>query len=214
MNIQAFDYSVNLLRALLWQYNEAERLEALLRAKQAWYDENQTAFWTDWERDVFNLQTASDFGLMVWAVILGVPLSVAPSDDPDKPMWGFAADDENFENGNFAASGNIILTTEQRRLALRLRYYQLTTRHSVPQANAILYNVFGPGWGYVTDSLAMQIRYVFLVPLGPNLEFVLNEYDLLPRPAGVGADYVVLSEVAGWGFGVYRENFNNGNFYA
>jgi len=213
MIVQAFDYSVNLLRALLWQYNEADRLEALLRAKQAWYDENQTAFWTDWYTDVFNLQTANNFGLMVWAVILGVPLSVTPSDDPDKPIWGFAADDENFENGNFVASGNIVLTTEQRRLALRLRYYQLTTRHSVPQANAILYNVFGPGWGYVTDSLEMKIRYIFMVPLGAALEFVLNEYDLLPRPAGVGADYVVLSEVAGWGFGVYRENFDNGNFY-
>lgn len=214
MNVQAFDYSVNLLRALLWQYNEAERLEALLTAKQAWYDENQTAFWLDWQADVFNLQTANDFGLAVWAIVLGLPLSVAPDDDPDKPIFGFAADDENFTNGNFAASGNIVLTTAQKRAVLRLRYYQVVTRHSAPQANAVLADVFGPGSGYVSDSLQMRIRYVFLIPLGPQLEFVLTQYDLLPRPAGVGADYVVLGDVAGWGFGAYRENFTNGNFYA
>jgi Protein of unknown function (DUF2612) len=214
MNVQAFDFSVNLLRALLWQYNDATRLEGLLREKQTWYDVAQSEFWTNWMRDVFDLRTANDFGLAVWAIILGLPLSVTPEDDPGKPIFGFAPDDFNFENGNFAASGNIVLTTQQRRIALRLRYYQLTTRHSVPQANAILYNVFGPGWGYVSDSLAMQIQYNFLVPLGPQLEFVLREYDLLPRPAGVGADFVVLSEVGAWGFGVYRKHFNQGNFYA
>lgn len=214
MKIQAFDYSVNLLRALLWQYNDAQRLQALLETKQAWYDENQSAFWSDWYDDVFNLQTANDFGLAVWAIILGIPLVIEPTDDPDKPIFGFASDDENFTNGNFAASGGIPLTTDQKRAVLRLRYYQLTTRHSVPQANAVLSDVFGPGSGYVSDSLEMRIRYVFLIPLGPQLEFILTEYDLLPRPAGVGADYVVLGDVAGWGFGVYRENFENGNFYA
>ena len=55
MKIQALDYSLNLLRAMLWQYNDAARLEGLLRAKQAWYDQNQTEFWEAWVRDVFDL---------------------------------------------------------------------------------------------------------------------------------------------------------------
>lgn len=213
MNIQAFDFSLNLLRAILWQYNDATRLQSLLQSKQDWYAANYSAFWSDWITDVFNLRTANDFGLSVWAVILGLPLAVVPEPDPDKPIFGFAADDENFTNGNFAASGSVGLSTEQKRIALRLRYFQLIGRHSVAQANRFMTDVFGPGWGYVSDSLLMRVRYVFEIPLGPQLEFVLNEYQLLPRPAGVGADYVVLGDVGGWGFGAYRENFNNGNFY-
>ncbi len=38
--IQNFDYSVNLLQALLWQYNEAKNLQGILEAKQTWYDIN------------------------------------------------------------------------------------------------------------------------------------------------------------------------------
>lgn len=214
MKIQAFDYSVNLLRALLWQYNEAERLEALVRAKQAWYDENQTQFFTNWYDDVFNLQTANDFGLAVWAIILGLPLAVAPNDSSEQNIWGFAADCENFNNGNFAATGStIILTPEQKRLVLRLRYFQLTTRHSVTQANEILKAVFGEGQVYVSDSLLMKIRYVFTTVPDPQVQFILTNYDLLPRPAGVKADYVVIGDADGFGFGAFHENFNNGNFY-
>ena len=88
--IQAFDFSVDLMRALLWQYNDAARLEALLRQKQTWYDANQSAFWSDWLADVFDLRTANDFGLSVWAIILDIPLIVASAVDPsDKPLWGF-----------------------------------------------------------------------------------------------------------------------------
>lgn len=214
MKIQAFDYSVNLLRALLWQYNEAERLEALVRAKQAWYDENQTQFFTNWYDDVFNLQTANDFGLSVWAILLGLPLAVSPNDSGDQNIFGFGVEWENFNNGNFAASGStIVLTTEQKRLVLRLRYFQLTTRHSVTQANEILKAVFGEGAVYVSDSLLMKIRYVFTTAPDPQVQFILTNYDLLPRPAGVKADYVVIGDADGFGFGTFHENFNNGNFY-
>lgn len=214
MKIQAFDFSVDLMRAILWQYTDAARLIALLQAKQDWYDENQTAFWQNWYDDVFNLQTANDFGLSVWAIILGLPLAVAPDDSAGQDIFGFAADDFNFNHGNFASDGaQIILTTEQKRLVLRLRYYQLTTRHSVTQANAIMAAVFGPGEVYVVDSLLMKIRYVFAAAPSPQVQFILTNYDLLPRPAGVKADYIVQGEADGFGFGAFHENFNNGNFY-
>lgn len=142
--IQAFDFSVDLLRALLWQYNDAARLEALLRQKQEWYDANQTAFWRDWTRDVFDLRTANDFGLAVWAIILNVPLAAASQgDDPNKPIWGFGQYRENFTNGNFASISSSQLSTEQKRLVLRLRYFQLVTRGTVPEVNSFLRYLFG-----------------------------------------------------------------------
>ena len=48
MNIQQFDYSVDVLNVVLWQYNEAKNLLSLLNDKQAWLDVNQTAFWENW----------------------------------------------------------------------------------------------------------------------------------------------------------------------
>src|ERR1700733_14966336 len=72
-DIQQFDFSVNLLQAILWQYNDAINLQALLEAKDSWYFNNQTQFWNHWFNNVFNLATANDFGLAVWSIILGQP---------------------------------------------------------------------------------------------------------------------------------------------
>ena len=213
--IQELDFSVDLLRALLWQKNEAARLELLIQQKQAWYDENQTAFWSDWVRDVFDLRTANDFGLAVWAIILDTPLVVeSQADAADKPIWGFDQYRQNFNNGNFASVGAAALTTEQKRLVLRLRYFQLTNRGTIPEINEFFAYLFAPlGQAYVNDGYNMTARYVFEFPLSSALEAVLLGFDLLPRPAAVKVDYVIIGDADGWGFGRYHENFTNGNFY-
>lgn len=213
--IQALDFSVDLMRALLWQYNDAARLEALVRQKQTWYDANQSAFWSDWVADVFDLRTANDFGLSVWAIILDIPLVVASAVDPvDKPIWGFGQYRENFTNGNFAAISSSALSTEQKRLVLRLRYFQLVNDGAVTEINAFFAYLFAPlGPAYVKDGYDMRARYVFEFPMPSALEVVLTEFDLLPRPAGVKVDYVIIGDADGWGFGRYHENFTNGNFY-
>lgn len=213
--IQALDFSVDLMRALLWQYNDAARLEALVRQKQAWYNANQSAFWSDWVADVFDLRTANDFGLSVWAIILDIPLVVASAVDPvDKPIWGFGQYRENFTNGNFASISSSALSTEQKRLVLRLRYFQLVNDGAVTEINAFFAYLFAPlGPAYVKDGYDMRARYVFELPMPSALEVVLTEFDLLPRPAGVKVDYVILGDADGWGFGRYHENFTNGNFY-
>lgn len=212
---QAFDFSVNLMRALLWQYNDAARLESLLQQKQNWYDVNQQAFWSNWYTDVFDLRTANDFGLSVWAAILNIPIVVTSQDDAaNKPIWGFDQYRENFNNGNFAVTETSRLTLEQKRIVLRLRYFQLVNTGAVSEINAFLAYLFGPlGGAYVNDNLNMTARYVLKFPLTSSLEMALTEFDLLPRPAGVKLDYVIIGEADGWGFGRYHENFTNGNFY-
>lgn len=215
MNIQAFDFSTNLLRALLWQHNDATRLESLITQKDAWYDSENREFWDDWIRDVFDLQTANDFGLSVWAIILGIALTPpGEPDEPDKPIFGFALDDENFSNGNFATWFGLPLTTAQRRLVLQMRYFQLVTRATVPEVNAFMSWLFNDlGAVYVVDTGGMRARYVFDFPLSADLEAVIAGFDLLPRPAGVRVDYVVVPDAETFGFDRFRLNFNNGNFY-
>lgn len=214
--IQAFAFSLNLLQVLLWQYNEASRLQSLIESKQAWYDDNQSEFWGDWVTDVFDLRTANAFGLSVWAIILDMPLTVVSSSSGggEHVIWGFAVDDKNFTHGNFSPWINLPLSTEQCRLILRLRYFQLVTRGTVPEINEFMRYLFSDeGSVYVSDGLNMTARYVFGFPLSTELQQIFANFDLLPRPAGVFVDYVVIPDLNGFGFGRYHYNFNNGNFH-
>ncbi|NIT55538.1 MAG: DUF2612 domain-containing protein, partial [Aliifodinibius sp.] len=65
--------------------------------------------------DVFNLDTANDFGLSVWSVILNTPLTVENNEpEPDNSNWGFGNNRKNFNNGNFTAFGSsFALKTEE-----------------------------------------------------------------------------------------------------
>lgn len=213
--IQSVGFSVDILRALLWQYNNAPRLESILTQKQEWYDENQSLFWDDWVRDVFDLRTANAFGLKVWAIILGLPLtvSVGPT-EVTAPAWGFGALRQNFTRGNFgrSSSGSISLTLEQQRLVLRLRYFQLVGRCNVPEINKFMLAIFSSsGPVTVTDNNDMTMSYTFGFAIDSQLAFVLRNFDLLPRPSTVGIDYAVFAYPV-FGFGVYNQNFFNSNF--
>lgn len=212
--VQQFDFSVDLLQALLWQYNDATRLQTLLERKQGWYDVNQSEFWANWVRDVFDLRTATDFGLAVWAQILNVPLVASTSGSGARPVFGFGPFNQNFEHGNFGqdTDGSLALNLEQKRLVLRLRYFQLTSTGCVPEINEVLNFLFG-GFGdvYVLDGLDMTMEYVFTYVPPSNVLFVLEQFDLLPRPQGVGSSIVVTPRDR-FGFAPYYLNFENSNF--
>lgn len=212
--VQAVDFSVDLLQAILWQYNDATRLQYLLNQKQAWYDETQTAFWEDWVRDVFDLVTANEFGLSVWGVILGIPLSIGQPGTGARHVFGFGVYNQNFNNGNFGrdSAGVAALTLEQKRLVLRLRYYQLVSDGSVPHTNMVLQRLFGAG--YVLDNVAdMEVTYVFPTALPASVRTVLQSFDLLPRPAGVKLN-ILIDPGSVFGFDPFYQNFNNGAFGA
>lgn len=211
--IQQLDFSVDLLRAILWQYNDAERLQSLLTRKSEWYSEHHQEFWTDWVRGVFDLTTANDFGLSVWGIILDIPLSFGLPSSGARPVFGFGVFNQNFNNGNFGrdAAGVAGLTIDQKRLVLRLRYYQLVSDGTVPHTNYVLQQVFG--MGYVLDPEDMTATYVFPTALGSGVLAVLQEFDLLPRPAGVEIN-ILIDPGNVFGFDPYYQNFNNGGFGA
>jgi Protein of unknown function (DUF2612) len=210
MKIQEFDYSVDLLQTILWQYDQATSFVSLIKSKQNWYNVNFTQFWADWYNNVFNLLTANKFGLTVWSIILNVPpYLIASPEDPDKPIWGFNAYDPtfpdlentylNFQNGNFSLYGTVIsLTVEEQRFLLRLRYFQLSTRADVTDINQFLAyllassNIGYTGVLYMLDNLDMTITYCFNTSFPTSLYTVLTTLGVLPRPAGVRVIYTFL----------------------
>jgi len=209
MRIQEFNYNVNLLQAILWQYDEATNLLSLINQKQTWYDTYQSEFWSDWYTNVFNILTANQFGLSVWSYILNLPLYLdAPVEDPSKPNWGFNDNSAypvllntyfNFNNGNFSTIGTIInLTLEEQRFLLRLRYFQLVSNGVVSNEDTGLginefldylcrtSDINYSGTIYALDGLDMTITYVFTKPdFSQQLLDAIMILDLLPRPTGV-----------------------------
>lgn len=203
MRIQEFDYSIDLLPVSLWQYNDAVNLNALITNEQAFIDDANAQFWQDWYDNVFNLITADDFGLSIWSIILDVPYLVRLS-QASKPIFGYnqlpvVNDYVNYERGNYArGSSRIILSTEDQRIFLRIRYFQLISRGSIIDTNEFLNLLFddplGPyqGGAWVLDNLDMTMEYVFNTPISTGLLEALTVYDVLPRPAGVKLSYTVL----------------------
>lgn len=200
--IQDNDYSIDLLQVILWQYDKAPHLKGLITSKQAWYEQNQTLFWGNWFFNVFSLLTANQFGLSVWAIILDVPMFVPATPVNTENLWGFneippVNDYQNFDNGNFALDGSLeILTLEEQRFILRLRYYQLTSNGSVHSINQFLNYLcatssaeFSVGTIFAIDNLDMTMTYEFTFPVPVRLKLVIEEYKLLPSPAGVKVLY-------------------------
>ena len=172
--------------------------------KQSWYDINQTQFWDDWYNDVFNLQTATNFGLSVWCIILNIPYLILDLDNLG-PIWGFNEvplinTNQNFNNGNFANLTNRpILVTEDQRILLQLRYYQLTSRGARPRTNEFLNTLFNnpdgiyQGGAWMLETFNMTIEYVFNCPISEGLLDAIILYEVLPVPSGVKVtNYTVL----------------------
>ena len=53
--------TVDLSRCILWQYDNAPNIKAILEDFSQFTLQNSTEFFQDWHRDVFNLETANTF---------------------------------------------------------------------------------------------------------------------------------------------------------
>jgi len=185
---QTIDYSNDIMQVLLWQYNKAAKLTALIQAKQNWYNANQEGFWTYWQQNIFDLTTANDFGCIVWAIILGFALGPFTGATATYRSFGFNQYHWNFNNSNFAPSTgpSLNLTTAQKIQVLRLRYMKIIGKPTKPYANAVLEMLFGPDNIFLIDNLNMSCVVVYnsSVITGTLLN-VLENYDLIPRATGV-----------------------------
>src|ERR1700728_11921 len=216
MKVLEIDYqaNMNVLPAILWQYENANNLIALINAKQSWLNTNHSDFWTNFQDNIFTLVTPNPtlFMVSLWSIILNIPLYVPLSPEPDdKPIWGFNAFDPSYpdlENtylnfgqtitanpgsGNFSTRGTFFeLTVQEKQFLLRLRYFQLCNLGDIYDINSFLNylcidnTIEYTGTIYVIDNLNMTITYTFTTDdFPPNLLSVIQDLDVLPRPAGV-----------------------------
>lgn len=187
-----FNPQIDVQQCVLWQYANSPALRTLLQAKSDFYEQNVTQFWNDWFNDVFNINTATDFGLTVWGEILDFPRQIKSN------------------------TGQIhFLTTEQYRTILKGQFLKFRMGGSAPQINEWLNVVFGnKGNVYCLDNLNMTaIPFVFETNPSDEILWLLSNVDFLPRPAGVGYEIrVVGGDVFGFN-GSGLQPFNQGTFY-
>lgn len=203
----------NLRQVILWQYETATQLIGVVDLMQAGYDRLELDFWENWYWDVFNIDTANDFGLGLWSKILGVKVSVDFEAQADKEAWGVGPNRRNFSpQTNFGSrdGGTVSLTTEQKRMVIRARYFQLTNRPTLDNINEFLKRYFWRGdsrvWVHDPQDMGL-ILYTFQYQPDGNLSFLLENMDILPRPACVGTGVRIISKTA-WGVGPNRQNFS------
>jgi hypothetical protein len=213
-----YNCEINLLSALDWQRSSAEIAKKFIENEQAWLDINHVDFWNNWQKDVFSLSTANDFGLAVWSIILDENVfgyqGAAPEDYPN---LGFSVDDENFFNGSFAAQSGVTyeFTTDQKRILLQLKAFKvLAIGGSIFQTNTAMANIFGTNVILAFDDFAMGYVYQILESTISNFIVEINKRDLLPRPIGIEVTEIRIVKVVTFGFSEFDENFNDGNFFA
>lgn len=175
MKIFNKDFSIDLKKCILWQYDKAQKLSALILAKENWYERNVTNFIKNFAKDVLDINTANDFGLSVWGKLLGLDRTVV-----------------------FIGGTAHYLTTEQYRFLLKGQIMKFNMQYvSVPEINKYLRVIFNEednSQVFVRDNLDMTMTYTITKNMGIMQEEItqlLNYYDFLPRPTGVGINVVL-----------------------
>lgn len=173
--------------AVISQYANSPVMLALLVALAGAIDR--------WERfaeffdTVWNVDTATGFGLDIWGRIVGVGRALYI---PDGVFLGFSAsvDAHTFGDGIFYGAGsatpNYRLTDWAYRRVILAKAALNITDGSIPAINAILMNLF-PDYGnvYVRDNADMTMTVVFsAVPSAVDYA-IATQTGALPRPAGV-----------------------------
>lgn len=189
-NIDASDTrSLDLVN--IWQYDAAEKFFALLNGKHnddgtiatvgsiPFAKENISGFWKTWYDGFFNIDTAEDYGLLLWGKVLGVEWVsyLDPDDNIAKPV-----------------------SSELYRRMIKGKFFAYGCNGSVPDLNKYLQIVFPGKKLYVRDNYNMTITVVAFSAFTAEETAVLLSGDFMPVPMGVKSDFAIVDPEKVLGF--------------
>lgn len=172
---------------ILWQYETATNLKQLISKKQEFYNKSIDKFFNDWYTDVFNIDTANYFGLIVWAIILGCSEYVEFTSQIGQKAFGFGEFHKNFHESNFALTSYIYsLPTESLRKVLKAQMYNFNSNGSLYDINKVLNVIYPEHNPYATyDRETNVLTYHFPIPLSEEDMNIVMFSNMLPAPVGV-----------------------------
>lgn len=228
VDFKAFDEIIEQIQAQYRDTNIKELISGIIEIKRKYiYMAIKSLL-----NDNLSISTAKGVGLDLWGNLLHLSRYI-PSDKGDNYAYF------NFNSKNFKTNGGLIFYNANRpnygtlddlyyRQLLLIVYQGYFLNSSIPTLNQFtLESLADYGSVYVRDSTDMSYQvYLFNSQIPKWLNFMMSNYDILPRPAGVGTK---LQEriVRRFGFGVDsilekprynlfnfdRKNFNNSLFF-
>ena len=186
MKVVNYQYSVDLRECVTWQYASAPNLIALLEKKNNFYA-YCAEFLRGWYTGVFNLPSATEFGLVIWALILSHVNYIEVSASIGTKSFGFGQYHKNFFESNFALS-NFIYKLQAAELGnvLKAQCYNLQTNGSLYDLNRIVNLVFPNHGAYIEVDYANRVlTYVFPMPLTDDELSIAVYSNVLQIPLGM-----------------------------
>ena len=177
---------------IISQYANSPNITGMLLAFNAAWDQTQN--FSNLYDFIWNVYTATGYGLDVWGRIVGVSRTV------QLPGGGsyFGFDEATgswtgFGQGSFYTGGNItnnfnLNDTDFRQLILAKAASNICNG-SITATNAILLALFPGQLAYVQDNLNMSITYVFDFTPSAVQQAVVEQSGVLPSPCGVVINY-------------------------
>lgn len=220
------------LRTVMRQYDSSAALGSLLADFDQWVDPAKLT--ADFLLQVWDISTATGFGLDIWGRILGQSRYLQIQQTPDD-NFGFdigATPGTNwkpwnqapFFNGATSGLVSFALQDEAYRQLLRVKAAANIASCNIPALNALLRSMFGVrGRTFVTFNPATPMHLSYNFDFFPSpIERAIIESGLFPQPAGVLVSFVFKTfDYAPWGFAgmnaganpEYVSGFNQGPFY-
>lgn len=144
----------------------------------------------DWYRVVFNLKTATGYGLDIWGNILNQGRQFS-YDDNGTTVYVFLGGEQTIDGITYSAE----YMEEMYRMVLFLKALTYITNCTLASLNSLLQYYFKDRIDpennqniYVINYGTMEIRYVFQFYVS-NIEKSIFTSDVMPRPTGVLANF-------------------------
>lgn len=185
---------------MLSQYANSPVLVKLVNGLQEQFNNAQTM--EDWFRVIFNLKTATGYGLDIWGKILNQGRAITFTDTNDNVVNVFlqgaqtvdgvsytAEEIENFyRTVLFLKAFSYISNCSLKNLNDLLNFYLNMTAENGQEKKAYAYNI---------GTMAIEIVFEFFMP---KLEQSIFTSDIFPVPAGVDINFRFIPKGAWFGF--------------
>ena len=171
--------------------------------------------------DNLSISTAKGVGLDLWGNLLHLSRFIPQDEDENYAYF-------NFNSKNFKTNGGLIFYNKNRpdygelddiyyKQLLLIIYQSYFLNSSITTLNQYtLESLADYGDVYVRDTTDMSYQiFIFDNKIPAWLNYMMNNYDILPRPAGVGAK-IIERDMRRFGFGAdkpfYKARYNLFNF--
>lgn len=211
----------NVENTLISQYANSPTINSLIQSFNVTVD--PSADFNNFFSVVWNIATARGFGLDIWGRIVGLSRTITVSRAIDYFGFKQAGDKAGTFNffpfyggsgGNATKTNNLNDSTYRKFILIKaLKNISKPTNRTI---NSILQKIFqGRGKCYTKDIGNMEIQIFFEFELSPMDYAIIEQLDLIPRPAGV----LMTIRVIGQKFFGFKESgsraltFGHGPFY-